>query len=204
MTRYELATLSIAMGTAAKAAEGIAAFTSDADAGGRLLGCWVSDIGALNKLAVLRGFADDAELGRERERTLRSSNPFGCSAFLTRLSLQSYAPFPDLPPVETGAFGPVYEIRSYVLKSGGLVPTFEGWAERLPGRTGFSRLVLAMYGLDGTPRITHIWPYKSTEERAQIRAETVRQGVWPPKSAAWLTPEMETSIYLPTAISPLR
>jgi hypothetical protein len=204
MTRYELATLSISLGTAPKAAEAIAAFTSDSAAAGRLLGCWVSDVGALNKMAVLRGFADDAELGRERERTLRSSNPFGCSEFLTRLSLQSYAPFPDLPPVETGAFGPVYEIRSYVLKPGGLLPTFEGWAERLPGRTGFSKLVLAMYGLDGTPRITHIWPYKSTDERAQIRAETVRQGVWPPKSAVWLTPEMESSIYLPTAISPLK
>jgi hypothetical protein len=204
MTRYELATLSISLGTAPKAAEAIAAFTSDSAVAGRLLGCWVSDVGALNKMAVLRGFADDAELGRERERTLRSSNPFGCSEFLTRLSLQSYAPFPDLPPVETGAFGPVYEIRSYVLKPGGLLPTFEGWAERLPGRTGFSKLVLAMYGLDGTPRITHIWPYKSTDERAQIRAETVRQGVWPPKSAVWLTPEMESSIYLPTAISPLK
>jgi len=204
MIRYELATLSIAMGTASKAAEAIGAFTSGAGAGGKLLGCWFSDIGALNKVAVLRGFADDAELGRERERTLRSSNPFGCSEFLTRLSLQSYAPFPDLPPVEAGAFGPVYEIRSYVLKTGGLLPTFEGWAEKLPARTGFSKLLVAMYGLDGTPRITHIWPYKSTDERAQMRAESVRQGAWPPKSAVWLTPEMESSIYLPTAISPLK
>ena len=204
MTRYELATLSITMGSAPKAAEAIAPFTAESGAGGKLLGCWFSDIGALNKVAVLRGFADDAELMRERERTLRSSNPFGCSDFLTRLSVQSYAPFPDLPPVETGAFGPVYEIRSYVLKTGGLLPTFEGWGERLAKRTSFSKLLIAMYGLDGTPRITHIWPYKSTDERAQVRAETVRQGVWPPRSAPWLTPEMESSIYLPTAISPLK
>jgi hypothetical protein len=204
MTRYELATLSVAMGTAPKAAEAIAAYTSESGAGGKLLGCWASDIGALNTIAVLRVFKDDAELARERDRTLKSSNPFGCADFLTRLSLDSYAPFPDLPPVETGEFGPVYEIRTYTLKTGGLTPTFEGWAEKLPARTGISKLLVAMYALDGVPRITHIWPYESTNERARLRAESVKLGTWPPKSAVWLTPEMQSTIYLPTAISPLR
>src|SRR4051812_3288316 len=120
MTRYELATLSITFGSAPKAAEAVAASISQSGAGGKLLGCWFSDIGALNKVAVLRGFADDAELMRERDRTPRSSSPFGCAEFLTRLSVQSYAPSPGLPPVETGAFGPVYEIRSYVVKTGRL------------------------------------------------------------------------------------
>lgn len=201
MTRYELATLSIGLGMAPKAAEAIAAFA--ADGGGRLLGCWASDIGPLNNIAVLRGFADDAELGRERDRTLRSSNPFGCADYLTRLSLDSYAPFPDLPPVETGAFGPVYEIRSYVLKTGGLTPTFEGWAEKLPARTALSKLLIAMYALDGTPRITHIWPWASTNDRSRLRAESVQKGTWPPKSSIWLSPEMQSAIYLPTAVSPL-
>jgi hypothetical protein len=201
MTRYELATLSIGLGMAPKAAEAIAAYA--ADGGGSLLGCWASDIGPLNNIAVLRGFADDAELGRERDRTLRTSNPFGCADYLTRLSLDSYAPFPDLPPVETGAFGPVYEIRSYILKTGGLSPTFEGWAEKLPARTAVSKLLIAMYALDGTPRITHIWPYASTNDRSRLRAESVQKGTWPPKSAVWLSPEMHSAIYLPTAVSPL-
>jgi hypothetical protein len=201
MTRYELATLSIGLGMAPKAAEAIAAYA--ASGAGNLLGCWVSDIGPLNNIAVLRGFADDAELARERDRTLRSSNPFGCAEYLTRLSMDSYAPFPDLPPVETGAFGPVYEIRTYVLKTGGLSPTFEGWAEKLPARTALSKLLVAMYALGGTPRITHIWPYASTDDRARLRAESVKQGTWPPKSAVWLTPEMHSAIYLPTAVSPL-
>ena len=204
MTRYELATLSVGMGTAAKAAEAIAAYASETGAGGKLLGCWASDIGALNNIAVLRGFEDDTELLRERERTMRSSSPFGCAEFLTRMSLESYAPFPGLPPVETGAFGPVYEIRSYVLKTGGLAPTFEGWDEKLPARTEISKLVIAMYALDGVPRITHIWPYASVNDRTRLRAESVQRGTWPPKSAVWLTPEMQSTIYLPTAISPLK
>jgi hypothetical protein len=202
MTRYELATLSVGLGTAPKAAEAIGRYV--AEGGGTLLGCWASDIGALNEIAVLRGFADDAALAAERERGLRSSSPFGCAEFLTRLSMDSYAPFPGLPPVETGAFGSVYEIRSYVLKPGGLAPTFEGWAEKLPDRTKVSKLVIAMYALGGVPRITHIWPYASTDERARLRAESVKAGVWPPRSSVWLTPEMRSGIFLPTAISPLR
>lgn len=204
MTRYELATLSVGLGAAPKVAPGIQAYVSASQASGTLLGCWTSDIGALNQIVVLRGFQDDAELARERERTLRSSNPFGAAEHLTRLSLDAYAPFPGLPPVETGAFGPVYELRSYVLKPGGLAPTFEGWAESLPGRTELSRMLVAMYALDGVPRITHIWPYANTNERAAIRADSVQRGVWPPRSAVWLTPEMQSTILLPTGISPLR
>lgn len=202
MTRYELATLSVGRGTTPRAAEAIAAFCADTPAG-KLLGCWASDIGALNGIAVLRGFADDAELGRERARMLRSSNPFGCAEHLTHLSLDSYAPFPNLPPVETGAFGPVYEIRTYILKAGGLSPTLDAWAERLPGRLGFSKLLVAMYALDGAPRITHIWPYPSTNERTRVRAESIRTGMWPPNNGMWLTPDMRSAIYLPTAASPL-
>src|SRR3954471_13321712 len=98
MTRYELATLSVGMGTAPKAAEAIAAYAAESGAGGRLLGCWVSDIGDLNTIAVLRGFADGAELAHERERTLRSPDPFGCGELAGELRLESYAPFPGLPP----------------------------------------------------------------------------------------------------------
>jgi hypothetical protein len=119
MTRYELATMKVGFGVAPKAAEAIAAYATETGAGGKLLGCWFSDIGDLNTIAVLRGFADDAELLRERDRTLRSSNPFGCGDLMASLKLESCAPFPGLPPVKPGAFGPVYEIRSYILKNGG-------------------------------------------------------------------------------------
>ena len=63
-------------------------------------------------------------------------------------------------------------------------------------------MLIAMYALDGTPRIAHIWPYASTDDRARLRTESVQQG-WPPKSAVWLTPEMHSAIYPPTAVSPL-
>lgn len=203
MERYELATLSTTMGAAAKLGARLRDFCTAGDARGRFLGAWASDIGPLNRVFVLRGFDTAADATAERLRTLSSADPFGAGEFLTGLSLDTLAPFPGLPPVEPGAFGPIYEIRSYLLKTGGLAPTLEGWAEALPGRTKLSKLLLATHAVDGPPRIVHIWPYASLEERSRLRAESVRIGVWPPRSAVWLTPAMESTIGLPLDVSPL-
>lgn len=203
MERYELATLSTTMGAAAKVSARLRDFCTAPEARGRLLGCWNSDIGDLNRITVLRGFDSAADAAAERMRTLSTTDPFGCGEVLTGLSLDTLLPFPGMPAVEPGNFGPIYEIRSYVLKTGGLLPTFEGWAEALPGRTKLSKLLLATYAVDGPPRIVHIWPWASLEERSRIRAESVRIGVWPPKSAVWLTPTMESTIGIPLDVSPL-
>jgi NIPSNAP len=202
---YELATLTLRLGTTPQAAKAVEAYARSADAGGRLLGCWYADIGDLNEVLVLRGFDDEAALNAERRRTLLAADPFGCAEFLTRLELHGYAPFPWLPPVEPAALGPIYEIRSYELKTGGLQPTLAAWEKALPARSGVSPCTIAMYALDGAPRITHIWPSATLNERSASRAEAVRQGVWPPVGGpAWLMPAMKSGIYLPTAVSPLQ
>jgi hypothetical protein len=46
-------------------------------------------------------------------RALASSRPFGAGGHLTDLTMQSLAPFPFVPPVRTGQFGPAYELRDY-------------------------------------------------------------------------------------------
>ena len=199
MTRYELATLHVERGAMPKAAPPIAGFA--AAGSGRLLGCWAADVGALNTLFVLRGFAGDAELNQERERTLHSANPFGCAEFLTGMSLDSYVPFPGQAPIDAGAFGPVYEIRTYAVRPGGLEATLSAWSERIAFRTAFSRLLVAMYAQSGAPRITHIWPYADTNERARVRAESVKSGTWPPKMQ--LLREMQSALCTPAAGSPL-
>lgn len=201
---YELATLSIRLGTAAKVVAGIDSYVGEPDAKGRLLGCWATEIGPLNRFIVLRGFADADELAAERKRTLNTTNPFHCGEALNGLTLESYAPFPFLPPVETGKFGGVYEIRTYALKLGGVGPTIAAWEAAMPERQKISPLSIAMYALDGAPRFTHIWPYSSADARAAARGESVAKGVWPPKGGPdWLTGEMHSTLAVPAAISPL-
>ena len=200
---YELAKLTLQIGATPKALPGIKAYVEEGKAKSMLLGCWASEIGELNKIAVLRGFSDAEALRAERKRTLESSNPFGCRDYLIHLETDSYAPFPDLPPIETGAFGPVYEIRSYTMKPGVLAKVIASWRAALPARLELSRNVIVMHTIDGAPRFTHIWPYASLEQRAEIRAKAVSMGVWPPKGGGDHLSVMTNGIWLPTEISPL-
>lgn len=202
--RYEIATLTIRLGTLGKVVEGIDAFVKDKDARGTLLGCWFTEIGDLNKVILFRSFAEHADLATERMRVLSSTNPFNAGEAIADMQFESYAPFPWLPPVQPGKFGSVYEIRTYCLKHGGIPPTIAAWEGAMVERGKISPLTVAMYALDGRPRFTHIWPFASLDARAAARAESVQKGVWPPKGGpAWLTGEMHSTIALPTAISPL-
>ena len=202
--RYELATLTIAIGAAKAVSAGIEEYVQASDARGTLLGCWISEIGVLNEVTVLRGFTDDTDWLAERQRMLASANPFNCASLITRLSLDAYAPFPFCAPVVPGSHGQVYEIRTYRLKHGGLIPTIAAWQTAVPARTALSPLVIAMHALDGEPRFTHIWPYPSIEARAAIRTEAVAQGIWPPKGGPdWLTGDMRSTLAVPLPISPL-
>ena len=206
---YELATMTLPFGTAGQAATNVQAYTSAADAQGELLGCWFTDIGQLNQMIVLRGFATLDALQTERERTQQHASPFGCSEIYQSLEQHSYKGFdwmkPVRPSAESGIKGPVYEIRTYGIKTGGVQPTIDLWEQYVPARDKLSPCVVAMVALDGPLRFTNIWAYESLNARSQIRADAVTQGIWPPKGGpAHLTTNMVSTIAMPTAVSPLK
>ena len=206
---YELATLTLPMGTAGAAALQVQAFCNKPEAQGQLLGCWSTDIGTLNQMLVLRGFADLATVQAERQRTQASASPFGCGEIFQQLEQHSYRGFPWMKPVrpsaESGIAGPVYEIRTYGIKPGGLQPTIDLWQQYVPPREALSPCLVAMVALDGPLRFTNIWPYPSLDARSKARTDAVAQGLWPPQGGpAHLTTAMSSTIALPTAVSPLR
>lgn len=206
---YELATMSLPFGSASLAATQVQTYCSDPQAQGQLLGCWFTDIGRLNQMLVLRGFDSRQALLAERERTQRHTNPLGCGELFLSLEQHSYQGFGWMQPVrpsnESGIRGPVYEIRTYGIRPGGLQPTIDLWQQYLPARHQLSPCVVAMVALDGPLRFTNIWAYESLNARSQIRADAVAQGLWPPKGGpAHLRTDMVSTIALPTAISPLQ
>ena len=206
---YELATMTLPFGTAGNAATQVQAFSSAADAKGELLGCWFTDIGVLNQMVVLRGFASLADLQAERDRTQKSSSPFGCGDIYQSLEQHSYQGFPWMKPVrpstESGINGPVYEIRTYGIKPGGVQATIDLWEQYVPPREKLSPCVVAMVALDGPLRFTNIWAYPTLDARSKARADAVAQGIWPPKGGpAHLTTAMVSTIALPSAVSPLK
>jgi succinate dehydrogenase/fumarate reductase flavoprotein subunit len=215
---YELATMTLPFGTAGQAATNVQAFATAPEAQGELLGCWFTDIGVLNQMIVLRGFATLEALQAERERTQQSARPetgegpwgpFGCGEIFQTLEQHSYKGFPWMKPVrpsaESGITGPVYEIRTYGIKTGGVQPTIDLWEQYVPARDKLSPCVVAMVALDGPLRFTNIWAYDSLNARSQIRGEAVAQGIWPPKGGpAHLSTNMVSTIAMPTAVSPLK
>lgn len=205
MKLYQLINITIKMGTTATVAAGIQSFYQAETAKGKLLGVFFSDIGELNQVVVLRSYASQQELDDENARLAAQENLFEASENIIRYSVENFAGFDFLPEVEVGEFGPVYEIRTYELKHGGIPHVLEAWKNAVPTRTQYSKLTIAMYALDGTPRIVSIWPYASLNERSEVRAKSVADGIWPPKGGPqWLTHEMRSMIALPTSVSPLK
>lgn len=201
--RYELLSLTIRFGAIPAVVAGIEAHLKTPGAG-TLLGCFVSEIGDLNRLIVFRSFADDAGMQADRARIHASTDPFGAGEAIAEMEFTGYAPYPFSPEVVPGKYGPVYEIRTYRVKHGCLPAVDRVWSPAIPGRAALSPLTVAMYALEGVPRVTHIWPYASLDDRAEKRARSVAEGVWPPPGGpALLTGDMRSVIALPTAISPL-
>ena len=170
-----------------------------------LLACWYSDIGALNRILIIRKSADAAKAVANRFAALSARNPFGIGEFVAALSLDTYVPFDFMPPLRPGAYGPCYEVRSYVLKPDGLTPTIELWRTAVPGRAGVSPLLAAMVAVTGAAiRFMHVWPYKSYDERARLREKAVTDGVWPPPGGPGHLLSQQADIYLPAPFSPMR
>lgn len=170
-----------------------------------LLACWYSDTGALNRILIIRKSADADAAIENRFAALNARSPFGIGEFITELSLDTYVPFDFMPPLQPGAFGPCYEVRSYVLKPDGLAPTVELWRKAIPGRARVSPVLAAMVAVTGAAiRFMHIWPYKTYDERARLREKAVTDGVWPPPGGPDHLISQRADIYLPAAFSPLR
>jgi len=170
-----------------------------------LLACWYSDIGAVNQILLIRKIADAAANLEARLAALQSSNPFGLAEFITAMAMDTYVSFDFMPPLRPGAFGPCYEVRTYVLKPDGLAPTIEAWRKSVPGRMTISPLLAAMTSVTGAvTRFMHFWPYKSLDERARLRDKAVADRVWPPPGGPSHLASQQVDIYLPASFSPMR
>ena len=170
-----------------------------------LLACWYSDIGAVNQILIIRKATDDAATLDARYAELNAANPFGISEYIVAMAMDNYVSFDFIPPLRPGEFGPCYEVRSYVLKPTGLAPTIAAWRTSVPGRIKISPVLAAMTSVTGAvTRFLHIWPYKSSDERARLRAKAAADGVWPPPGGPGHLVSQQVDIYLPAPFSPMK
>ena len=136
-----------------------------------LLACWYSDIGAVNQILIIRKPADAAATLNARFGALSAPNPLGISEYIVAMAMDTYIEFDFIPPLRPGEFGPCYEVRSYVLKPGGLKPTMEAWRKAVPGRMKISPVLAAMTSVTGA--VTRFLHFRPTDTTARPPA---RQG----------------------------
>ena len=170
-----------------------------------LLACWYSDIGAVNQILVIRASGDAGATIEARFAALNAADPFGIAQYVVAMAMDTYVPFDFIAPLQPGKFGPVYEVRTYVLKPDGLAPTIAAWRKAVPARLKISPVLAAMTSVTGTvTRFMHIWPYKSFDERARLREKAVADRVWPPPGGPGHLVSQQVDIYLPAPFSPMQ
>jgi hypothetical protein len=201
---YDVTTLTVRPGTTPKALPRIEQWLRETRSAGRLLACWFTELGALNLIMLIREYTSEGAIAADRDAIVRSSNPYGVADLTTAASYDTYASFPFIAPMQAGSIGPIFEVRTYVLKPDGLAPTIELWKAAVPNRAKLSPLLAAMYSLGGgMPRFMHIWPYTSLDGRQRLRGEAVKMGVWPPPGGPDQLLAQQADIFLPAPFSPI-
>jgi hypothetical protein len=96
----------------------------------------------------------------------------------------------------------IYEFRTYTLQPRTMPEFLKRFGEALPKRLEFSRLA-ASWTTEIGPlnQFIHVWEYKDLVERARIRAEAIKAGIWPPKTSEFIA-EMRSDILEPQPFSP--
>lgn len=79
----------------------------------------------------------------------------------------------------------IHEIRTYDLVAGGTAEFLEKTAALVDKRIEYSPLVGFFYTEVGPlNRVMHIWQYQDLNQRTEVRAQVVKDGIWPPDNAA--------------------
>ena len=205
MTEYDVTTITVRPGTHPAALGRLQHTLKASIEDGEILACWYSDLGAINQVLLIRSHKSETALINRRAAILQSKNPFGIGKLIAGTTMDTYVSFPFVAPMAPGQHGPFYEVRTYMLKLGGLVPTIELWRAAVPGRAKLSPLLAAMYCVAGPAfRFMHIWPYANLDERQRLRAKAVADGVWPPPGGPDHLVSQQADIFLPADFSPMR
>jgi len=167
---------------------------------------WHTEIGPLNEVVHVWAYRDLAERAQIRAAAAKDPNwPAKIRDFIRSMRSEIVVPLTYLPDVRPGKVGPIFELRYYTLKPGTLPDLAKAWEAKLPQRTKLSPLVLAGGVEFGKANgFVHVWAYPSLDERARVRAEAARAGIWPPPGGGDRLMTQKNKILLPAAFSPLQ
>ncbi len=96
----------------------------------------------------------------------------------------------------------IYEFRTYTLHPRTLPEFIKRWVPMIEKRQTYSKLAAFWYTEIGPlNQVIHVWPYEDALERSKIRAQVVKDKVWPPPTSEFIA-EMKSEIFEPLPYSP--
>lgn len=179
---------------------------------GTLVGCWTTEIGQLNQFFHLWSYPSLAE--RETLRAGLATLPGWTEKYSSQvrdLMVSQENVLLNLDD-EVGLHPPsgkghVYELRRYRGTGAGIPAWTKLFKGVLPAREKYSKIVgLWTTEIGKLNLAAHLWAYDDLNHRAQVRSAALADPEWAafvPKGSQCLA-EMETTILIPTAISPLQ
>ena len=177
---------------------------------GKLEGYWLTEIGPLNQVMHLWSYKDLND--RQERRAALGQNQRWTNEFLPKagplilrqdIRLMS-AVRPLNPPTSQGN---VYEYRFYRARTGKAAEWAGHINDAMPVRERHSTNIGLWISIAGQPNeASHLWAYESLNHRAEARAAAAADPDWQAflKKAGPLLEEMNSTILIPTASSPMR
>jgi hypothetical protein len=168
---------------------------------------WHTEVGPLNQVIHVWPYDTFEQRIQVRATAIASGKwPPATHEFVAEQKSELFRPAPFSPPLEPRQLGSIYEIRMYSFAAGAIPGVIERWSTKIGERVKLSPLVGAWYSEIGVlNKWVHIWAYKDANHRAQVRAEAVAKGIWPPGSAAaGVLLKQENMLVVPASFSPLK
>jgi hypothetical protein len=174
---------------------------------------WHTEIGPLNQILHVWKYKDLEERGRIREAAVKDKAwPPNIGEFIVKQQSDIMIPFPFAPEIKPANVGPFFEMRTYTYFPGGLPLIMKNWENALDVRLQFGPVCALWYSeLGALSKFIHIWPYRSLNERMEIRNKSHATGLWPPSVKAakeggkgYEVMAQENKILMPSAFSPLQ
>lgn len=168
---------------------------------------WHTEVGPLNQVIHMWPYESTAERDRCRQEAYKTEGwPPDIRPFVESMESKILIPAPYSPPLEPRRIGPVFEVSTFTYALGSMPHVIKAWGDKIEARVAMSPLVGAWRSEIGPlNQWIHIWGYKDANERMNVRAESIKRGVWPPK----LPPEasiqrQESIIVMPASFSPIQ
>ncbi len=179
-------------------------------AGGRtkfspLFGYWSTEFGPLNQALHVWPYKDMAERTEVRAKAANLGYwPPPSGPLLAGQKSEIFLPAPFNDEAIKGDLGPVYELRTYMYATGDIPKVIESWSKAIGERRKHSTFIGAWYSdLGVLNQWSHMWAYKSLEDRARVRADMVARKLWPAPGGP-VPLKQENKLLTPFPFSPLK